>query len=183
MMKKILVLSCALVLASLSTAAAAAEGQGFVGAEVGRTEADFDINGFGSASDSDTSYSLRGGYYFTNNFAVEGSYNNLYDKKDNGAQLKLNSFGIGVLGKKNFGVNDSGFFVDGRAGLEIVQGDADDAFGSSSENSTEFYFGAGVGYDFNESWGLSLNYYYHQAGFEGVDVNADTVNVGGEYRF
>src|SRR4249919_1264855 len=113
MMKKILVLSCALVLASLSTVAMAAEGQGFVRAEVGNTDVDFDIDGFGSGSDSDTAYSIRGGYYFTHNFAVEGHYTNLYDQSESGASIQLSSWGAGVVGKKNLGANDSGFFFSG----------------------------------------------------------------------
>jgi hypothetical protein len=173
-MKKILILSCALALAGLSTSAMAAGGQGFARVEVGNTDVDVDISGLGSASDSDTGYSLRGGYYFTDNFAVEGSYNNLYDQ-DGG---ELSSFGVGVVGKKNFGANNSGFFIDGRVGFERVKGDVD-----GSDTSNEAYYGVGAGYDFSESFGLSLNYDFHSADFDGVSVDADTINVGGEFRF
>jgi hypothetical protein len=173
-MKKILILSCALALAGLSTSAMAAGGQGFARVEVGNTDVDVDVSGLGSGSDSDTSYSLRGGYYFTDNFAVEGSYNNLYDQ-DGG---ELSSFGVGVVGKKNFGANNSGFFIDGRLGFERVKGDLD-----GSDTSNEAYYGVGAGYDFSEQLGLSLNYTFHKADLEGLSVDADTVSVAGEFRF
>ena len=182
-MKKILILSCALALAGLSTSAMAAEGQGFVRAEVGNTNVDFDLDGFGSASDDDTSYSVRGGYYFNNNFAVEGHYTNLYDKSESGASIELSSFGVGVVGKMNLGANDSGFFFSGRAGVESVEGKISDGFDSGSDNSTNLYYGVGAGYDFNDTFGLSLNYDFRQADFDGIDADDDARALGGEVRF
>ncbi|QNP39390.1 porin family protein [Lysobacter solisilvae (ex Woo and Kim 2020)] len=173
-MKKILVLSAALALAGLSTSAMAAGGQGFARVEVGNSDVDVDVSGLGSGSDSDTGYSLRGGYYFNDNFAVEGAYNSLYDQ--DGAELT--SFGVGLMAKKSFGANNSGFFIDGRIGVERVKGDVD-----GSDTSTEPYYGVGAGYDFSESFGLSLNYDFHSADFDGVSVDADTLNLAGEFRF
>jgi hypothetical protein len=183
-MKKTLILACALALAGVSNVALATEaGTGFVRAEVGNTDVDFDIDGFGSASDNDTSYSVRGGYYFNPNFAVEAHYSNLYDQSESGSSIKLSSFGVGVVGKKNLGANDSGFFFSGRAGVENVKGEVDDGFDSASDNSTNLYYGVGAGYDFNEMFGLSLNYDFRQADFEGIDADAGTISVGGEVRF
>lgn len=175
-MKKTLILSVALALAGLSTSAMAAEGQGFVRGAIGQT--DVEIDGF-SGSDNDTSFSVGGGYYFNANFAVEGAYNNLYDK--DGA--KLSSFGVGVVGKKNFGANGSGFFIDGRLGVERVKGEATDGVNSVDDTSTKAYYGVGAGYDFSESFGLSLNYTVHKADLEGLSIDADTVSVAGEFRF
>jgi hypothetical protein len=183
-MKKTLILACALALAGMSNIALANQaGTGFVRAEVGNTDVEFDVDGFGSGSDSDTSYSLRGGYYFNPNFAVEAHYTNLYDQSEDGASIELSSFGVGVVGKKNLGVNTTGFFFSGRAGLETVKGEVDDGFGSASDNSTNLYYGVGVGYDFNDTFGLSLNYDFRQADFDGIDADADTLSLGGEVRF
>jgi hypothetical protein len=183
-MKKTLILACALALAGVSNVALATEGgTGFVRAEVGNTDVDFDIDGFGSGSDSDTAYSIRGGYYFTHNFAVEGHYTNLYDQSESGASIQLSSWGAGIVGKKNLGANDSGFFFSGRVGLENVKGEVDDGFDSASDNSTNLYYGVGAGYDFNEMFGLSLNYDYRQADFDGLDADAGTLSLGGEMRF
>jgi long-subunit fatty acid transport protein len=41
----------------------------------------------------------------------------------------------------------------------------------------------GIGYDFNENWGLSLNYDRRKADIDGVDIDTDTIAVGGEWRF
>jgi len=182
-MKKILILSCALALAGLSTSAMAAAGQGYVRAEVGDTDVDFDIDGLASGSDSDTSYSVGGGYYFTTNLAVEGSYNSWYDNSNNGASAKVSSVGVGVVAKKNFGANDSGFFIDGRFGFELIKGELSDGTNSFEDTSTKPYFGVGAGYDFNESFGLGVNYSFHKGNFDVLDIDAKTVSVAGEYRF
>ncbi|WP_460731389.1 porin family protein [Lysobacter tyrosinilyticus] len=174
-MKKTLILSVALALAGLSTSALAAEGQGFVRGTIGQTNVDVD----GGGSDDDTSFSVGGGYYFNANFAVEGAYSDLYNK-DGG---KLSSFGAGVVGKKNFGANNSGFFIDGRLGVERVKGEASDGVTSVDDTSTKAYYGVGAGYDFSEAFGLSLNYTFHKADLEGLSLDADTISVAGEYRF
>ena len=170
-MKKILILSAALLLAGLSTSAMAAEGQGFVRGAIGQTNVDVD----GGGSDDDTAFSVGGGYYFNANFGVEGSYNSLYDKDG----LELSSFGVGVVGKKNFGANNSGFFIDGRVGFERVKGEVPGA----SDTSNKAYYGVGAGYDFSEQFGLSLNYTVHQADFDGLSLDADTVSAAAEFRF
>jgi len=175
-MQKTLILSCALILAGLSTSAMAAEGQGFVRAEVGNSDVDFDIAGLGSGSDDGTSYSVRGGYYFNSNFAVEGAYSSLYDE----AGDKLSSFGVGVVGKKNLGVDNSGFFFSGRLGVERVKGELN---GLGSDTSNNLYYGFGAGYDFSDSFGLGVNYDIRNADFEGVDADAKTLSIAGEFRF
>ena len=184
-MKKTLVISCALALASLSTAAMAAEGQAFVRAEVGQSDSDFQVDGFGNSSDTDTTYSVRGGYWFNRNFAVEGFYTSMYDESQDGASLKLSAVGVGAVIKKHFTSENTGFFAGARAGLEQLKGEAGLAgSGSVDETKNKVYFGAGVGYDFNESFGVSLNYdVQSRADFGPASVNTDTVSLGGEFRF
>lgn len=100
-------------------------------------------------------------------------------------EVDLVSLGVGLVVKKNFGANDRGVFVGGRAGVSRVtlQVREDDFDVVDDESSTKPYLGVSVGYDFNEYWGLGLNYDRRQAEFEGVDVDVDTVSVGGEWRF
>ena len=188
-MKKHLVLASALVLAGLSTTAAAADGNWFVRGEVGRSHLSGDISDVGGDSDNDTSYSVRGGYWFNANFAVEAYYSSFYDKDFtyaslNDSNIKLSAIGVGVVGKKNFGADGNGFFIDGRAGVargELKVSVAD--FGSGSSNSTKAYFGAGVGYDFSRNFGMSLNYDHHSGDGDGVSIKANTLTLGAEYRF
>jgi OmpA-OmpF porin, OOP family len=191
MKNTLLLASVALALAGLSSAASAADtgGQWFVRGEAGRTHASADLSGFGSDSDHDSAYSVRTGYYFTPNFAVEGFYSNLYDKDftvttPDDANLKLSAIGVGVVGKKNFGADGNGFFVDGRAGVSRgkIEG-AIAGIGRDSDTSTKPYVGVGAGYDFNRNFGLSLNYDHHKGSGQDVDITANTVTAGAEYRF
>lgn len=184
-MKKTLVLSCALALAALSNTALAAEGQGFVRAEVGRSDVELTVDGF-SEEDSYTSAGFGGGYWFNSYVGVEGNFAVLANEEvEQDVEVDLVSLGLGVVVKKNLGANNSGFFVGGRAGVSRVtlQVREDDFDVIDDEHSTKPYFGVNVGYDFNENWGLSLNYDRRQAEFEGVDVDVDSFSLGGEWRF
>ena len=189
MKKSSLILATSLLLAGLSGTAAAADSNWFVRGEVGRSHAQFDVSGLGSDSDNDTSYSLRAGYWFNRNFAVEGFYSKFYDQdftyqSPDDTNLKLSAIGLGVIGKKNFGADGNGFFIDGRAGITRGKVDASiDGLGSDSETSTKAYFGAGVGYDFSRNFGLSLNYDHHKGSGDGLSVTANTLTLGAEYRF
>jgi OmpA-OmpF porin, OOP family len=180
-MKKIFALTATIALAGLSTSAMAAGG--FVRGELGRSHVTADIDGIGSGSDNDSSYSIRGGYYFNDNFAVEGFYSNLFDKSQDGADVKLSAIGIGLVGKKNFGADNTGFFIDGRAG--IARGKIELSFDgdSGSDTSTKPYFGVGAGYDFSKNLGVSLNWDYLKGSGDGLSITAKPVTLGVEYRF
>jgi hypothetical protein len=189
-MKKEMMLLSGLVLALAATPAMAG---GFVRGEVGRANVDTHVDGFGSDSDNDTSYSFRGGYYFNNNFAVEGFYSSFYDKSfklDDGSggtvdvNEKLSGIGLGVVGKTDFGKDQTGFFVMGRAGIMRGKVEASaTGFGSGSDTSTKPYVGVGVGYDFSPKFGLSLNWDRQKGSGSDVSVTADTLAVGLEARF
>ena len=73
----------------------------------------------------------------------------------------------------------------GRAGIARITAQLreDDFDVIDDEHSTKPYFGVSVGYDFNRRFGLSLNLDRRQADFDGVDVDVDTIAVGGEFRF
>ena len=180
-MKKTFVLASMLALAGVSSAAAAADGNWYVRGEAGksRISAD-DLNGH----DTDNTYGVRGGYWFNPNFAAEAFYTRFGDDTSNGASARLDGVGAGVVGKKNFGPDNTGFFVDGRVGaLRARTSLRVDGLGSSSDRSTKPYIGVGAGYDFSKAFGLSLDYDYNKADAFGAGVTAKTLTVGGEYRF
>lgn len=189
-MKKTLILSSALALAlaMLAPAAMAANADGSAGyirAEIGESDIDVDAGGV-SASESDTSATFGGGYWFNPNFAVEGHIGTLYNEYLGYDQdLDLVSFGVGVAAKKNFGPAHTGFFIGGRVGIArlTAQVREDDFDVIDDEHSTKPYFGVSAGYDFNPNFGLSLNLDRRQADFDGVDIDVDTIAIGGEYRF
>jgi len=189
-MKKKMLLVSGLVLALAATPAFA---NGFVRGEFGHANVDFNVDGAGNGSDNDSAWSVRGGYYFNKNFAVEGFYSSFYDKSDSfddgaggtiDANLKLSGIGLGVVGKTDFGNDQTGFFLSGRAGLMRGKVSASaTGFGHESDTSTKPYFGVGLGYDFNPKWGLSLNYDHQKASSDNLSVTANTLTLGVEARF
>ncbi|WP_315386228.1 outer membrane beta-barrel protein [uncultured Stenotrophomonas sp.] len=182
-MKKYLTLAAAVALATLSTDAMA--GHAFVRAELGSSDTEISYAGF-RGSESDTSAAIGGGYWFTPNIGVEGHVGSLYNK-DLGydQELDLVSIGAGLVVKKNFGADNTGFFIGARAGIARLTAQVrEDTFDVvDDESSTKAYYGVNLGYDFNRRWGLSLNYDRRQGDFSGVDVDVDTISLGGEFRF
>ena len=178
-MNKSVLLASALVLSGLSSSAFAAEGW-FVRGEAGNTNIEID-----DADGDDDTYGVRGGYFFTPNVAVEGFYTNYGDDSGDGVSAKLSGFGAGVVGKKNFGPDaHTGFFISGRAGVVQIETKVRvDGVGSAKDDSTKGYVGVGVGYDFTNNFGLSLNYDYAQADVFDVDAKLKTATFGIEYRF
>lgn len=173
-------LAIALALAGASTTASAAS---FLVLQAGRSDVDIDVSGAGSASDKDTSYAVRGGYYFNPNFGVEAFYTNVYDESQDGASVKANALGAGVVAKKNFGADGNGFFINGRAGVSRGKLEASvDGLGRDTSSSYDPYVGIGAGYDFSRSFGLSLNFDHLRGKGDGVDVTANVLMLGIEFR-
>lgn len=184
-MNKTLIVASLLALSGMS-AVASADTNWFVRGDVGSSN--LSVNGF-SGSDSQTSGGVGGGYYFTPNFAVEGFYNDFGTRSDGaGDSVKLDGWGVGLVAKKDFGPNNTGFFIDGRLGAFFNRTRIDSMpvvnfSGHVSDNSTKPYASAGVGYDFNPNLGLSLNYDYTQFNAFGYDGHVGTVNAALEVRF
>jgi hypothetical protein len=185
-MQKMLILAGALALATLSSTAAAHGAAGYIRGEIGTSDVELNVAGL-SDSDSDTSASFGGGYWFNSNFAIEGHLATLYTEEvGDDAELDLVSIGLGLAAKKNFGADGNGFFVGGRVGVARLTGQTRvDTFDvEDQEHATGAYFGAGVGYDFSDRFGLSLNWDRRQADFDNdVEVDVDTIALGGEFRF
>lgn len=185
-MKNSLMLACALALFGMSGAALA--GNGFVRADIGQSDVKLDVAGAGSASDKDTAYSLRGGYWFNSNFAVEGHYSRFYDRNiytssPDYVDATLSAYGVGVVAKQYYSEADLGLFVQVRGGIARGKLSLDTNLGSGSESTTKPYYGIGAGYDFNKTFGLSLNYDHNQGSAGGLDIRANTLSLGLEARF
>lgn len=194
-----------LILASALAAVAspAFAGDFFVRGEAGTTRAELS---YGSASDSDndTAYAVRGGY-MGKYFGVEGFYGQYYDNSFDVADLKADGYGFALVGKYRFG-EDKGFFIDGRLGLARTTLKANVNFvppvespetvgkagpapitASGEYTHTQPYAGVGVGYDFNEHYGVTLNYTHQNklkpAPISSPAVELNTLALGFEYRF
>ena len=175
---KTLLVGTLLALAGLSSVAAAADDNWFIRGEAGNSRLSVD-----GESGDDTSLGIRGGYFFNRNFGAEIFYTNLGKDSGGGATFKIDAWGVGVIGKKDFGPNDTGMFVSGRAGIARTKAKISGGGASFSDTSTKGYAGVGIGYDFTRNFGLSLNVDYN-----GVDVFGDgghvvTTTVGLEGRF
>jgi OmpA-OmpF porin, OOP family len=188
MRKGLLLPAAALAMAVMPMSAMANRpGYGFVRVEAGSAELEVAAGG-DEVSDRDTAYSVRGGYYFSPNFAVEGFYTDFGSPSKDGASVSLDGFGAGIAAKHNFGDDDLGFFVGGRAGVMRSKAEfAVTGAGSASDDSVHAYAGVGVGYDFSPTFGLSLQYDYTKAkpsfAGEDIDVKAQALTLGGEFRF
>lgn len=181
-MKKSVLVASMLALGGLSSSAIAAEGShGFLRGEVGSSDVSTDFG-----DNDSTSAILSGGYWFNPNFAVEGHIGSLYTEElDSDTDLDLISVGVGVAVKKNFGPDNNGFFIGGRAGVARMTAQVRvDTFDVEEDtHSTKPYFGVNAGYDFSDRFGLSLNYDRRKADFDGLDIDVDTITLGGEWRF
>ncbi len=186
-MNKKLVLAVGLALANLSTPALA--GKGFIRAEAGRSDIDVKLDDVGRGSDRDSTWGLRGGYWFNPGFAVEGFYSQVYSTSlDDGFDTynaKLHGVGVGVAVKHNFAGDHNGLFIGGRAGIArgVATLDIDGDLEEAEASSAKPYFGVSAGYDFSQRFGLSLNYDHLQADGDGLDMKVDTVTLGAELRF
>lgn len=181
-MKHVL-LSCAIALATMSAPALATEaGQWYGRIEIGHSDLKLSVDGL-SANDTDTAYGLRVGHYFHPSFAVEGFYSILGDRSLEGASYDMDAVGLGVVGKKNFGAGNTGFFIAGRTGAQSVNTKLSAGGYRIRERSTKPYIGVGAGYDFDHNNGLSLNYDYNKADLFNADVKAQTLTLAYEYRF
>ena len=165
-----------------STAAATEAGQWYGRLEIGHSDVEVEVDDL-SADDTDTAYGLRVGHYFTPQFAVEGFYSILGDRSIEGVSYDMDAAGLGVVGKKNFGADNTGFFIAGRAGVQSVNTKRSAAGVSLRDRSTKPYFGVGAGYDFDHNNGLSLNYDYNKGDLFNADVTAQSLTLGYEYRF
>lgn len=165
-----------------STAAATQAGQWYGRLEIGHSDVEVEVDDL-SADDTDTAYGLRVGHYFTPHFAVEGFYSILGDRSIEGVSYDMDAAGLGVVGKKNFGADNTGFFIAGRAGVQSVNTKLSAVGVSLRDRSTKPYFGVGAGYDFDHHNGLSLNYDYNKGDLFNADVTAQTLTLGYEYRF
>jgi OmpA-OmpF porin, OOP family len=176
-MRKALFAVCALALMSSSVWA-----DGFyVAGDVGRVKWASD-----DVSDTDTAFTLAGGYKFNLPFkdtlALEASYRNLGSMQwDNGlATNKIDLTAVQFSVIANHSLNESVSFY-GRLGYADVQIDAsNDTEGSSSASNEKVFGGVGGHYAINTAFGIYLEYdKYARIG----EVNLSGVLLGVDYQF
>lgn len=164
----------------------------FVNGQVGRTH--MNSNWYDG---HDTGYQLTGGYRWAMGqstlLGVEAGYNdlgnidvdNVFNSQDvyNHSQSELHGWMLGANGHFNLNPN---WYISARAGLYQWKGhglsDNENPLNRSLDK-TDWYAGAGFGYDFASNFSVGLNYDYYHAKKDHVDLSTDMVSVGAEYRF
>jgi hypothetical protein len=188
-MRKMALLAAALAACGACAPAMAHQTGAYIRAEAGNSRFDIDAGEFGSTDTDDTSTNVRGGYWFTPNFAVEAFHSRYGEDNEDGASIEFDGTGVGFAAKKNFGQDGNGFYIGGRAGAVEMRTELGfSGFGSISDKDVVPYVGVGVGYDFGDSFGLGLNYDYvkSEADFgDGVEfeIQTQTLTLSAEYRF
>jgi OOP family OmpA-OmpF porin len=187
-------LTTALILAAGLTAAPAFAQSWYFGAGVGvgnLNKSGSDITGLYNASldDSDTTYTVRGGYKFTPNFAVELGYYDLGHYNFSGTptatsttqisgSAKAKSWGLSVVGIAP--VSDS-FDVYARIGIEQseLKANANSASltANESDKQTGATYGVGMHWYFNKQWGLFAEW------MKNDKINVDSYLIGADFKF
>ncbi|MBL0142327.1 MAG: porin family protein [Betaproteobacteria bacterium] len=187
-------LTTALVLAAGLAAAPAFAQSWYFGAGVGvgnLNKSGTDLTGLYNASvdDSDTTYTIRGGYKFSPNIAVELGYYDLGNYSFSGrlaptstteisGSAKAKSWGISVVGIAP--IHES-FDVYARIGIEQseLKANANSATltANDSDKQTGATYGVGAHYYFNKQWGLFGEW------MKNDKINVDSYLIGADFRF
>ncbi|PXV58367.1 OmpA-OmpF porin, OOP family [Dyella jiangningensis] len=210
-MKKLIPLvALSAALLSPLTAALADQNDGgfFVRGNAGQS--DYRVSNQYFSSNTGFGWDLGLGYRWatpSGNWGIDAGYVDLGKAKLNNSYVDYESgYGIATSGKAathgwTLGANylyqfENNWNIQARTGLAFTKSRAtitlSDTLGNStdpvrgSDNSTSWYGGVGVGYDFNRNFGVSLNYDYYGLSlgskFKG-DGSASVISLGAEYRF
>ena len=156
--------------------------------DVGVGKSDFSLgNGVGifGSDQGDTSYSLRGGRYFSDNWGMELGYTDFGSVGRAGGRTKADGINISLVGKMPLSpaVN-----LLGKIGTTYsrtdVSSDPSSGVAAGSENGFGLSYGIGVEYAFTPTWSAALQYESHDMKFAGD--NNDRVGVAtliARYRF
>jgi OmpA-OmpF porin, OOP family len=188
-MKKTLLSLLTVSALALSSAASA---QGYVGLGVGTTNLNADCAGTSSCDKTGTGFKLFGGYKYTPNIAAELVYFDFGKAKatipDVGGplngEIKTSAIGLGAAFMGPFAPEWSGV---ARLGIARVKGKVSASQGSrsasDSENSTQAYFGLGVGYALSKNASVDLSADFSKSKFSGESGNVRMIGIGLTYGF
>jgi OmpA-OmpF porin, OOP family len=161
-------------------------GSGYVGLTAGQSDYSLD-NGIGvfGSDQGDTSYGVKAGGYFNNNFGMEIGYTDFGTVNRSGGNTNADGINISLIGKMplNPSINLLGKIGTTYSRTEVT---ADPASGiaSGSENGFGLSYGLGVEYAFNPKWSTVLQYESHEMNFAGDRSDrVGNTSLGVRYRF
>jgi len=197
-----------LVLASGSIAAVAADSGWYAGVSLGQTNADVSASGLNSAlvsvgatgvvisvDNTDTGWKLFGGYQINKNIGFEAAYVNLGSVTANAtyatlagsplrSKVDVDGFQLSAVG--TLPLNDT-FAVFGKVGAFISKSDgtATSSVGSASAsaNNTDWTYGLGGNWQFNQNIGLRAEWERFQGLGTSKSGDADLYSLGIVYNF
>lgn len=153
---------------------------------------------------SDTSFGATLGYRFTPNFGAEIGYHDLGGGRFGGLaiggaipEVDSRSFTVGLDARYPLEAEDRGFFLAGRLGVHWFKNDGVANVNGLSvgfdTSDNDVYFGAGVGYAFNDRFDVALNWTRFNSDIEvpgsgnraafAVSNDTDVVALSAEFRF
>jgi OmpA-OmpF porin, OOP family len=151
----------------------------YLGAAVGQSKVRNlcdDLAGLGvtSCDERDTAWKLSVGYQFHRHFAAEAGYVDFGKATASipGATATIKTRGIEVLAVAKVPLTQS-FGAHAKAGF--VRWDTSGSV--ADDNGTEFTFGLGLSYDFNQNFSARLEWQRY------TDLVIDTVMLGAVYKF
>jgi len=188
-------LASAGLLATSLSAHAQDKGGFFINGNVGQANLDR-----GAYDDDDTGYGLNLGYRWALSpnvaIGVEGGYTDLgrFSPKPTARlalpdgeflrRAELKGWTAGVNG--HFNLTDN-WYLSGRTGLFRADSRGDYLVAGlpvrGDSKNTQWYAGAGFGYDFSNNFSVGLNYDYYKADKNQLKLNTDLVSIGAEVRF
>ena len=161
-------------------------GSGYVGLTAGQSDYSLD-NGIGvfGSDQGDTSYGVKTGGYFNNNFGMEIGYTDFGTVNRSGGNTNADGINISLIGRMplNPSINLLGKIGTTYSRTEVT---ADPASGiaSGSENGFGLSYGLGVEYAFNPKWSTVLQYESHEMNFAGDRSDrVGNTSLGVRYRF
>jgi OOP family OmpA-OmpF porin len=183
-----------IVLASLlAVAAVGAQAQAYIGGGIGMSEVNLDCDGSTSCDKSDTGYKIYGGYKFHPMAALEVGYIDFGKASASGyyrgyavkADINASAFTVAAALRGAFTPSLSGVARLGVANVETkltgtVYGVGR---GTSSESSTEFYFGLGLEYAFTKNFKGALSADFTKGEIDGEKGDVRLIGISAQYDF
>ncbi len=160
MKKNILLIALALSTTFVSAfASAQSANESYFGAALGRTKWNFDCSGAEHCSTASASFKIFGGYSFSENLAIEGSYIyvNETDASDSDLKVAQNARGVDIAAVFKTPAKNN-FLGFAKVGAAFMKGEAVAASGNFSASATQYstqpLLGFGVLYQLDKKMSL-----------------------------
>ena len=152
----------------------------YAGAGIGRS--DYDSPDFGDP----TGFNVRAGYQWNKNIGLEGAYVNGGPADDNDGNDSWYIEGDVIQAVVKFSANIEapvyGYMKVGIGFWDFELDATNTGGGKESEDGSDLIYGAGIGWNFNESGRAFLEYQNLSIDTDGLDGDVSTVSAGIEVR-